>query len=263
VGKLVAALKGPEGIRLVSTAYQGLPFDLIQEWGFSRSAIKTLAELPNSEGSLAAEACQEGKAVIIQAGGKLHRLDVENESLTGIGVVPLSLCLLMADGDSVYGLDEDKTLWRYHPSSNTLERKVVRLPEGCQVGETMRWAHASFQGRRYLADAAGNLYPFTLEKGFGPTVGKTRLAPVGSMAVTHDGRMIGSCGDGIGRLFVSSPREGQVKDIGVAVSILERRRYGYQFGDAVTGRDGEIYFGERDNSGHLWIYFPRIERSIV
>jgi hypothetical protein len=27
----------------------------------------------------------------------------------------------------------------------------------------------------------------------------------------------------------------------------------------VTGRDGEIYFGEDDNLDHLWIYFPRIK----
>jgi hypothetical protein len=40
----------------------------------------------------------------------------------------------------------------------------------------------------------------------------------------------------------------------------EQRRYGYQFGDAVTGPDGEIVFGEDDNNGHLWLYFPRIKR---
>jgi hypothetical protein len=49
-----------------------------------------------------------------------------------------------------------------------------------------------------------------------------------------------------------------VTNIGVAASILERRRYGYEFADAVTGRDGEIIFGENDNGGHLWLYFPRI-----
>lgn len=33
-------------------------------------------------------------------------------------------------------------------------------------------------------------------------------------------------------------------NLGVAVSVLEQRRYGYQFGDAVTGHGGEIIFGE-------------------
>lgn len=40
--------------------------------------------------------------------------------------------------------------------------------------------------------------------------------------------------------------------------LFERRRYGYVFGDVVTGRDGEIIFGENDNGGHVWLYFPRI-----
>jgi hypothetical protein len=34
---------------------------------------------------------------------------------------------------------------------------------------------------------------------------------------------------------------------------------GYVFGDAVTGRNGEIVFGEDDDGGHLWIYFPQIQ----
>ena len=36
-----------------------------------------------------------------------------------------------------------------------------------------------------------------------------------------------------------------------------------EFGDAVTGRDGQIFFGEDDDLGHLWIYFPSIQRSTV
>ena len=50
-----------------------------------------------------------------------------------------------------------------------------------------------------------------------------------------------------------------MSNLGVAVSVLERRRYGYVFGDAVTGRDGQIIFGEDDDLGHLWLYFPSIQ----
>jgi len=56
-----------------------------------------------------------------------------------------------------------------------------------------------------------------------------------------------------------APASGEVRDVGVAVSVIERRRYGYVFGDAVTGRDGEIILGEDDDLGHLWLYFPKIE----
>jgi len=61
-------------------------------------------------------------------------------------------------------------------------------------------------------------------------------------------------------MFCYNPAARAVSDLGVAVSVLERRRYGYLFGDAVVGRDGQIVFGEDDDLGHLWLYFPRIER---
>ena len=59
-------------------------------------------------------------------------------------------------------------------------------------------------------------------------------------------------------LFCCDTISRSVTNLGVAASVLERRRYGYQFGDAVTGPDGEIVFGEDDNDGHLWLYFPKI-----
>jgi hypothetical protein len=81
---------------------------------------------------------------------------------------------------------------------------------------------------------------------------------VGPLAVTFDGRVFGFCGEGIAKLFCYDPNRKEITDLGAAVSVLERRRYGYAFGDAVTGRDGEIIFGEDDDFGHLWLYFPRI-----
>jgi hypothetical protein len=80
------------------------------------------------------------------------------------------------------------------------------------------------------------------------------------MAVTFDGRLFGSCGDGVSRLFTYDPAVGKVADLGIAVSLFERRRYGYQFGAATVGRDGEIVFGENDDLGHVWLYFPKVIR---
>ncbi len=258
--QVIALMKGTKGNRLVSTGYQGLPFDLIQEWGFGRSPIKMIAEPPNGEGNLNAVTCGGGKGVICQSGGHLLHLEVKSGTLTEIGMVPGTGRMFPADQETVYGFDEGNTLWCYRTHNNTLERKVFPVPERCQVGDTIQWACEKGGGQCYLADTEGALFPFTPDKAFGPSIGKARLSPVGAMAVTHDGRLIGSCGDGIGRFFVYSPRDKHVKDIGVAVSVLENRRYGYQFGAAVTGRDGEIYFGEKDNNGHLWLYFPRIEK---
>jgi hypothetical protein len=79
------------------------------------------------------------------------------------------------------------------------------------------------------------------------------------MAVVPDGRLFGFCGDEMANLFCCDTVSGSVTNLGVAASILEQRRYGYKFGDAVAGPDGEIVFGEDDNSGHLWLYFPKIK----
>jgi hypothetical protein len=78
------------------------------------------------------------------------------------------------------------------------------------------------------------------------------------MVVTADGRLFGFCGEEIANLFCCDTVSGTVSNLGVAASVIEHRRYGYQFGAAVIGRDGEIVFGEDDNSGHLWLYFPKV-----
>ena len=64
-------------------------------------------------------------------------------------------------------------------------------------------------------------------------------------------------------LFCYDPRKGELRSLGVAVSVLERRRYGYSFGDAAVGRDGQIFLGENDDLGHLWMYFPKIQPQAI
>ena len=73
-----------------------------------------------------------------------------------------------------------------------------------------------------------------------------------------DGRLFGFCGEEMANLFWCDAGGGSVTNLGVAASVLEKRRYGYQFGDALTGRDGELVFAEDDNDGHLWLYFPKL-----
>jgi len=114
-------------------------------------------------------------------------------------------------------------------------------------------------GKLYIADDEGYLFSLT-EEGFSPRLGQTPLVPVGPMAVTFDGRVFGVCGEEISNLFCYNPDTRYINTLGVAVSVIERRRYGYAFGDAVTGRDGQIILGEDDDLGHLWLYFPRIQK---
>ena len=106
----------------------------------------------------------------------------------------------------------------------------------------------------------GNLFSLEEEKGFSGPLARNFLSPVGPMAVTHDGRVFGFCGTEMAKMFAYNPRTREATNLGVAVSVMERRRYGYVFGDAVTGRDGQIIFGEDDDPGHRGL-LPKDPRS--
>jgi hypothetical protein len=62
----------------------------------------------------------------------------------------------------------------------------------------------------------------------------------------------------MGHLFVYDPAGGCVRDLGVPVSTLSVRQYGIHFASAVTGRHGEMYFGQSERVNHLWVYFPPV-----
>ncbi len=64
--------------------------------------------------------------------------------------------------------------------------------------------------------------------------------------------------DDIAHLFVHDPGRGSVADLGIPLSTLAARQYGYHFTRAVVGRDGEIYFGQDERVNHLWVYFPPV-----
>jgi len=168
--------------------------------------------------------------------------------------------LAIGSRGQLFGLDDGDGLWRYDPEDGKLARNAVVLPEGSWQKAPLMWAKDAVDGKLYTADGEGRLFSFTEEEGFSPCLGQTPLAPVGPMAVTFDGRVFGVCGEVISNLFCYNPSTRDLSGIGAAASVIERRRYGYTFGDAVTGRDGQIIFGEDDDLGHLWLYFPKIQR---
>jgi len=186
-----------------------------------------------------------------------------NARLMFVGEAPGSGRIALGSKGGVFRRDGAEHLWRYEPSTRAITRRAVKLPAGVWEYAPMRWARDAASGLLYVADAEGALFSFDEERGFSAPLARVPLAPVGPMAVTHDGRVFGFCGAEIGKLFIVHPSRREVATLGVAVSVIERRRYGYVFGDAVTGRDGQIFFGEDDNLGHLWIYFPKIERPQV
>jgi len=258
--KFVACVNGPAGGRLISRELEPLPYDLIQEWGFSRRPFEDLGEVVPGENIIHAVTDQSRRVVTGVTSGHLFALDIESGKVRTVGEVPGRGRLALGSKGTVLGLDDDGSLWRYGVAKDTLERKATALPtEGTWSRAGMQCARDERTGTLYLADDGGKLFAFREDDGFRGPLGKTPLQPVGPMAVTFDGRLFGSCGAEIAHLFLYHPARAEVRDLGVAVSVIERRRYGYVFGDAVVGREGEIIFGEDDDLGHLWLYFPRVD----
>jgi hypothetical protein len=236
-----------------------LPFDLLQEWGFQREAFDDLGEAINGEKIIHAVTDPPKEKVIASTEGHLISLDIESGRTEVVGEIAGSGRLAVGSKGNILGLDASDALWRYDPKDGKLTRKAFEFPEVSWQEYPLTWARDPVDGRLYTADDEGYLFSFTEEEGFGPCLGQTPLSPVGPMAVTLDGRVFGVCGEVISNLFCYNPSTRDVSGMGVAVSVIERRRYGYTFGDAVTGRDGQIIFGEDDDLGHLWAYFPRIQ----
>jgi hypothetical protein len=256
--RFIACVNGSGGGRLVGGSFQGLPFDLIQEWGFERSPLAELGKV--TDGRIVHAVADFAKAFVVGiTTDSLFTVDPQAGKIEVRGEVPGTGRLAVGSKGGIFGQDGPGHLWRFDVPSRELKRQAVALPAGDWDNLPLTWARDPHDGLLYTADARGRLFSLHEERGFSPLLGQTSLAPVGPMSVTHDGRVFGFCGADMAKMFCYNPRNGQITNLGVAVSVLERRRYGYVFGDAVTGRDGQIFFGEDDNLGHLWLYFPGIQ----
>ena len=264
--KLIACVNGPEGGRLIRCQLQFLPLggrsDMLQEWEFIRPAFEDLGPAVSGERIVRATADHQRCSAVVLTENHLVSVDIESGRTRIISRVPGQGQLAVGSKTSIFGFDTDNSLWHYNSDQSSVTRHAVSLPDGLWQGSSPKWSGRRSNGLFYIADNDGWLFAFDENKGFSKRLGRAPLKPVGPMATTFDGRLFGTCGRDMANLFCYDPSTGQVTNLGVAISVIERRRHGYVFGDAVTGRDGQIFFGENDNLGHLWIYFPSIQRPI-
>ncbi len=106
----------------------------------------------------------------------------------------------------------------------------------------------------YISNSDGEVYSIKDDKA--SLLFKTHQGPITTMSITPDRRIFGFCGNDMQNMFVFDIDNGSYENLGVAVSTLERIRYGYEFSASVMGNNGEIFFAECDNNGHLWQYLP-------
>lgn len=255
--RTLAFVNGAQGGRAIAIPKIELAQDWIQEWGLNPAVLQDLGECVPGEPVVHAICDPSRSTVIGITTGHLFTMDIESGKVTVIGQVSGRGHLAMASS-GVFGQDQGAQLWHFDLASSKIRRAAVDLPEGEWSG-VLRWARGGDADQLLTADASGQLFSFDGNKGF-RLIGKAHLAPVGPIAMTADGRLFGFCGAEMANLFCCDMISGHVNNLGVAASVFEQRRYGYQFSDAVIGRDGEIVFAEDDNDGHLWLYFPKIRQ---
>ena len=242
---------------------QRLPFDLIQEWDIEKEPFEYIEIPVSGERLVHAVSDLSREIAVCVTESMIFTVNFESAAVATVGKIsgnmPARGRVAALPGGSVIGPDDGNSLWKFEPKKFEFERNAIALPESFAGIERLYWTRYMAGGAVYTSDREGNIFALREKAGFTGPLAKAPYCPVGPSAATFDGRIFGFSGNEMSRMFCFEPESSSMSDIGVAVSTFERRRYGYSFGDAVTGRDGQIIFGEDDDLGHLWLYFPRIK----
>jgi hypothetical protein len=254
-----AFVNGPKGGgHAIIVRNSRIATDLIQEWSFDKPSFEDMGECVSGEPVIHAVADREKDLVIGATTKHVFKLDLTTKKIEILGEAPSGGRLAKTSKGNFVGRDSTRSLWVYNPAENNFRRNAVNLPSSGGWNLSLMWARDNNSGLLYTADEEGKIYSYQEDRGFDGPLDKTMLTPVGPMGVTNDGRVFGFCGPELAKFFCYNPQNKKVTPMGFAASIIEHRRYGYEFRDAITGRDGEIIFGENDNGGHLWLYYPKI-----
>ena len=248
-----------------------LPFDCLQEWGFSRPGFEKVATPFEDEGISCAVMDKAGRFIygVSDRLGNFFAYDIETGELTTEkvdGIKRFSRVIIMDTEGDVWGTAAGGTLWKYSTTERHITNTGIRIPaaSGREVhNHAESFALDPFTGIIYGSGSSdGYLFAFNPRTQELKNLGKPGASPtIRCMSVDNTGRLFGIYGgaEDIGHLFCYDPEEGAFSDIGVPLSLFGVRTYGYVFGCAATGPDGEIYFGQTERNSHLWIYYPAIK----
>jgi hypothetical protein len=260
------------GVLLRTKAFAGSFY--IQEWGIMKSPLEEVAAFSfNVEPGAVASADGACLYGVIGGSGEIVCIDTESAKVEarwdakGEGRYGSALCL-DCEGN-LWGTAGKAAIWTVDTRTGGLERLPRAVP--CAAGREQHTQVSAWA----VDPVTGILYGGTLPDGFlfslDPatrrirSLGKpVRQGVITCMTVGNDGRLFGIAGDAddICHLFAHDPRHGTLEDLGIPVSTLTLREYGYHFGCALTGRDGEIYLGQDERVNHLWVYYPRVPERI-
>jgi hypothetical protein len=263
---------GPQGCTLYSSpAFRGSFF--IQEWGLSRRPFAKVAAVLKGQGAAHAVVSQgSGSFLGVTAqSGEVFQTDLKTGKTSILGALDprgkYARRLALDRAGHLWGTSGNAQLWCLDPARGQIERLPLRLPGAAgreQHTQASAWALDPFTGTLYGGTRPdGFLFKLDPETRQLVSLGKPcRQDLITCLTVGNDGRVFGMAGtsEDIGHSFCYDPATGALVDLGIPVSTLAQRQYGYHYACAVTGNDGEIYFGQHERVNFLWVYFPAVPR---
>jgi hypothetical protein len=269
------ATSGADSGWIVAHAPENIPYDCLQEWGFYRTPYQKIAEpVPGEAIAHAAYETVENAIYGISAQtGTLFKVALDSKTVTHYEKVdPVHKFgkQILLYKNWLIGTNFDGKIWQFDLDLEFFLQTDSLLP--CAAGrefhnQVQTWAVDERREIIYGSTTAdGFLFSYDPRENTIRSLGKPAVSrAINCLAVTHDGRLFGLTGqpDEISHLFCFNPDTHEFRDLGVPVSVFNERAYGYHFQSAVTGRDGEIIFGQAERVSHLWLYFPAIKKNDV
>lgn len=240
-------LSGPAGSSVFRLPYCSLPGDMIQESFHVFPELQKICRLP--EGYLTGAVRTGDNTVLALAGEYACILSASDGQMTGRHLFhPSGPPADIGNGGIIRNREGEIFICREDQLNPT---------EGFRTG-ALTSSFLDGDGTIILADTAGRVYSFS---GTGKKLKESVLTITPVTAVARTGGVTyGFCGDGIQQYFRILPGKHDPEYLGAVVSVIERRRYGCSFTTpGVKGPSGQLFWGENDNHGHVFIYFPLVE----
>jgi len=239
------------GINLM-TGYSIGTSNGIQEWSFLRQSVNVFCELPGETIVDSVYSDVSGEFIILTdkrllvcalPTGEIKELHT-NKRFTHIFSDNNGMHLLLSDDNLIYRLT----------SEQELIASIKRVPSETEIDQICLINNKL----ALIATVHGALYRLNLTTLAVTPFSSVPIAPIKTMAPVAGKYCYLFYGEGIGRFGRINLADGGFRDLGCVVSALSVKRYCYNLSCSLVGPDGEIYFGENDRGGHLWIYYPPI-----
>ena len=222
----------------------------IQEWHAYKSSIRVHLDLPEMKG-VDLIVADEGTSAWLLTETSCVCLEWDKKEILLRGEIPVpggARCGFLSPSSGLLVVSRDGGIYSIGDNAMHLEASLPDLSEATCLTTTsdgLLWA-----------DPSGSVSEWSVADGKAVALGRVPLLPVSGLAKVPDGRVFASAGEDIAHWYVLEADDAQARDLGVPVSTLTARRYGFHFAHLLVGRDGEVYAAEDDMGGHLWLYFP-------